>query len=45
LRTVDENLIKELEKRHFVRLMFRSDPALHSEQFKIINIANNEELS
>jgi ribonuclease G len=45
LRTEDENLIKELEKRHFVRLMFRPDPAVHAEQFKIINIANNEELS
>jgi ribonuclease G len=45
LRTEDENLIKELEKRHFVRLMFRPDPAVHAEEFKIINIANNEELS
>jgi ribonuclease G len=45
LRTEDENLIKEMEKRHFVRLMFRPDPAVHAEQFKIINIANNEELS
>ncbi len=45
LRTEDENLIREMEKRHFVRLMFRPDPAVHAEQFKIINIANNEELS
>jgi ribonuclease G len=45
LRTEDENLIREMEKKHFVRLMFRPDPAVHAEQFKIINIANNEELS
>jgi ribonuclease G len=45
LRTEDENLIKEMEKRHFVRLMFRPDPAVHAEEFKIINIATNEELT
>ncbi len=45
LRNEDENLIKEMEKRHFVRLMFRPDPAVHAEEFKIINIATNEELA
>jgi ribonuclease G len=45
LRNEDENLIKEMEKRHFVRLMFRPDPTVHAEQFKIVNIATNEELA
>src|SRR6185503_7137345 len=36
LRREDENLIKEMEKRHFVRLSFRPDPALHAEAFKIV---------
>ena len=45
LRTEDENLIKDMEKRYFVRLLFRPDPAVHAEQFKIVNVANNEELA
>jgi ribonuclease G len=45
LRTEDENLIKDLEKLHFVKLLFRPDPAVHAEQFKIVNVANNEELA
>jgi hypothetical protein len=34
-----------MEKRYFGKLSFRADPALHAETFKIINVANNEELS
>jgi ribonuclease G len=45
LRTEDEKLLIELEKRYFGKLSFRGDPALHSEQFKIINVASNEELA
>ena len=45
LQTEDEKLIVELEKRYFGKLSFRKDPAFHSEQFKIINVANNEELA
>src|SRR5664280_779388 len=45
LRTDDETLIKDMEKRYFVKLLFRPDPAVHAEQFKILNIANNEELA
>src|SRR4029078_11367724 len=45
LRTEDENLIKDMEKRHFVKLLFRPDPAVHAEQFKIVNVANNEEMA
>ena len=33
------------EKRYFGRLLFRPDPALHAEQFKIVNVATNEELA
>jgi ribonuclease G len=45
LRTEDEKLLIEMEKRYFGKLSFRADPAFHSEQFKIINVANNEELA
>ena len=44
LRTEDEKHIQEMEKRYFGRLLFRPDPALHAEQFKIVNVATNEEL-
>ncbi len=45
LRTEDENIIKDLEKRYFVKLIFRPDPAVHAEQFKILNVGTNEELA
>src|SRR5688572_30381498 len=45
LRTEDEKLLIELEKRYFGKLSFRSEPAFHSEQFKIVNVATNEELA
>ncbi|HEV8542152.1 MAG TPA: Rne/Rng family ribonuclease [Verrucomicrobiae bacterium] len=45
LRTEDEKLLIELEKRYFGKLSFRGDPAFHSEQFKIVNVATNEELA
>jgi ribonuclease G len=45
LRTEDEQLINEMEKRYFGKLLFRSDPALHAEQFRIYNVATNEELA
>jgi ribonuclease G len=45
LRTIDEKLLIELEKRYFGKLLFRPDPALHLEQFKIINVTTNEELA
>jgi ribonuclease G len=45
LRTEDEKLITELEKKYFGKLLFRADPALHAEQFKIYNVATNEELA
>ncbi len=45
LRTEDEKLLIEMEKRYFGKLSFRAEPALHAEQFKIYNAANNEELA
>jgi ribonuclease G len=45
LRTEDEKLLIDMEKRYFGKLSFRGDPNLHAEQFKIFNVTNNEELS
>ncbi len=45
LRTEDENLIKDMEKRYFVKLRFQKDASVHAEEFKILNFATNEELS
>jgi ribonuclease G len=45
LRTEDEKLITEMEKKYFGKLLFRADPTLHAEQFKIYNVANNDELA
>ncbi len=44
LRTEDENLFIELEKRYYGKLVFRSEPSFHAEQFKIINAVTNEEM-
>ncbi|MBU6400844.1 MAG: Rne/Rng family ribonuclease [Verrucomicrobia bacterium] len=44
LRNEDEKLLIELEKRYYGKLSFRADPALHAEQFKIVNALTNEEL-
>jgi len=45
LRTEDEKLLIELEKRYFGKLSFRAEPAMHAEHFKIVNVTNNEELA
>ncbi|MSU59090.1 MAG: Rne/Rng family ribonuclease [Pedosphaera sp.] len=45
LRTEDEKHLIAMEKRYFGKLSFRADPAMHAEQFKIQNVANNEELA
>jgi ribonuclease G len=45
LRTEDEKLLIELEKRYFGKLSFRADPGLHAEQFKIVNAVTNDELA
>ncbi len=45
LRNEDEKIITEMEKRYFGKLLFRPEPAFHAEQFKIMNVATNEELA
>ncbi|MBI5387188.1 MAG: Rne/Rng family ribonuclease [Verrucomicrobia bacterium] len=45
LRTEDEKLITEMEKKYFGKLLFRAEASLHAEQFKIYNVATNEELA
>jgi ribonuclease G len=45
LRNEDEKHLIEMEKRYFGKLSFRADPALHAEQFKIVNAVTNEELA
>ncbi len=45
LRTEDEQLLIELEKRYFGKLTFRADPALHLEEFRVFNALTNEELA
>jgi ribonuclease G len=45
LRNEDEKHMIEIEKRYFGKLQFRKDPSLHAEQFKIVNMATNEELA
>ncbi|MBI4661828.1 MAG: Rne/Rng family ribonuclease [Verrucomicrobia bacterium] len=45
LRTEDEQLLIEMEKRYFGKLSFRADPVFHAEQFKIINVMTNQELA
>ena len=45
LRHEDEQFIIDMEKRYFGKLSFRSDPSFHSEQFKIVNLANDKELA
>jgi len=45
LRKQDEKHLIEMEKRYFGKLSFRADPSLHAEQFKIVNVTNNEELA
>ena len=45
LRTEDEKIIIEMEKRYFGKLSFRPEPSFHAEQFKIVNVSTNEELA
>ncbi len=45
LRTEDEKLLIEMEKRYFGKLSFRAEPSFHAEQFKIVNVSNNAELA
>ena len=45
LRTEDQQLITDLEKRYYGKLTLKSDPNLHAEEFRILNGVTNEELA
>jgi ribonuclease G len=45
LRTRDEKLLIELEKKFFARLTFRPDPTFHAEEWKLINAVTNDEIA
>jgi ribonuclease G len=45
LRTEDEAVLIELEKKLSGKLSFRADPALHFEQFKIADSISGQELA
>lgn len=44
LRSEDEQYLIEIEKAYNVKLSFRADPAVHVENFKIVNVNTGEEL-
>jgi ribonuclease G len=44
LRTEDEQYLIEIEKAYNVKLSFRAEPAIHVENFKIVNAITGEEL-
>ncbi len=44
LRSDDEELLVEIERRYACRLSFRADPALHHEQFVITDTASGSEM-
>ncbi|HWL54371.1 MAG TPA: Rne/Rng family ribonuclease [Chthoniobacteraceae bacterium] len=44
LRAEDDELLIEIERRYACRLVFRADPALHHEQFQIIDAISNSEM-
>ena len=44
LRNSDASLLEEIEKKHANDLSFRADPALHYEEFRIVDAVTNTEL-
>ncbi|MEQ1859530.1 MAG: Rne/Rng family ribonuclease [Chthoniobacteraceae bacterium] len=44
LKTEDDELLVEIERRYEGRLSFRSDPTLHHEKFTVLNALTNQEL-
>lgn len=44
LRTEDEQLLIDIEKKYYGKLSFRAEPLFHAEEFKIFNSLTNEEL-
>jgi ribonuclease G len=44
LKTEDEELLVDIERRYEGRLAFRSDPSYHHEKFLILDGTTNQEL-
>ena len=44
LKTEDEQLFIDMEKRYFGKLSFKPEPSLHAEEFKIFNAVTNLEV-
>ncbi len=44
LKTEDEQLFIDMEKRYFGKLCFKPEPSLHAEEFKIFNAVTNLEV-
>ena len=44
LRTQDERLLIELEKKYYAKLTFRPETLFHTEQWRIVNAVTNDEL-
>ena len=44
LKTEDEELLVDIERKYSGRLTFRTDPTFHNEKFVIVDCANNQEL-
>jgi ribonuclease G len=44
LRTEDEELLIEIERKYAGRLTFRSDPSFHHEKFTIVDVQSGQEL-
>ncbi len=45
LRHEDEEFIVNLEKQYFGKLLFRSNPDFHAEEFKIVDLTTDSELA
>jgi ribonuclease G len=45
LRTEDDAILVDLQRRNSGRLTFRSDPAYHREQVMIVDATTNEEIT
>jgi ribonuclease G len=44
LKTEDEELLIEIERKYSGRLTFRTDPTYHLEKFLVLDGSNNHEL-
>jgi ribonuclease G len=44
LKTEDEELLVEIERKYSGRLTFRTDPTFHHEKFVLLDAQNNQEL-